>query len=190
MSHFLKVNNNTEGRNRTYDQDKIMRYRMGSGKRYLYKPVVDRNENVSNRMELYNSSLLKKAQNRLNHSAVNPIILKNERNLKVTKAESKNIGPRKLDLDKINPPEQQIYYPDIQIRELKTTIKKVGRKRLKFNQTFLSQERVNRKMYALSKTKNLTITCPELDNVTFTNDPPFDILGIPQCAETVKPKFK
>ena len=29
--------------------------------------------------------------------------------------------------------------------------------------------------------KSVNITCPEINNITFTNDPPYDILGIPQC---------
>ena len=41
----------------------------------------------------------------------------------------------------------------------------------------------------LTKSKNLTITCPELQNTTFTNDPPFEVLGIPECAGYVKPKL-
>lgn len=47
-----------------------------------------------------------------------------------------------------------------------------------------------RKLHKLSKTKTVTITCPELSNKTFTNDPPFNILGIPECAEYVRPKMK
>ena len=64
------------------------------------------------------------------------------------------------------------------------------RKRLKFHKKLFRQERHNRKLYQLSKTKNLTITCPDLNNVTFTNSPPFNILGIPQCTDAVKPKFR
>lgn len=37
-----------------------------------------------------------------------------------------------------------------------------------------------------SRPKN--ITCPEL-NVTFTNDPPFDVLGVPECGDSVQPKL-
>ena len=39
----------------------------------------------------------------------------------------------------------------------------------------------------VTKKKNLTLTCPELNNVTFTNAPPFDVLGIPDgCGSTVQ----
>ena len=42
----------------------------------------------------------------------------------------------------------------------------------------------------LSKPKNLSITCPEIGNFTFTNQPPFDVLGIPQCGNKVQPEFR
>ena len=34
------------------------------------------------------------------------------------------------------------------------------------------------------------ITCPEINNITFTNDPPYDILGIPQCLGKEKLEAK
>lgn len=33
------------------------------------------------------------------------------------------------------------------------------------------------------------VTCPELNNVTFTNEPPFDVLGVPECSAGVQPKM-
>jgi hypothetical protein len=41
----------------------------------------------------------------------------------------------------------------------------------------------------LSKTKLINITCPELNNFTFTNEAPWDILGIPECANKVQPEL-
>ena len=40
-----------------------------------------------------------------------------------------------------------------------------------------------------SKTKQINITCPELDNITFTNNAPFDHLGVPQCNSKVLPEM-
>ena len=40
-----------------------------------------------------------------------------------------------------------------------------------------------------SKTKAVNITCPELNNITFNNNPPFDHLGIPQCGDKVLPEM-
>lgn len=42
----------------------------------------------------------------------------------------------------------------------------------------------------ISKSKVVNITCPELNNVTFTNQPPFDILGIPQCWNKIEPELR
>lgn len=42
----------------------------------------------------------------------------------------------------------------------------------------------------ISKSKIVNITCPELNNVTFTNEPPFDIIGIPQCWNKVEPELR
>ena len=64
------------------------------------------------------------------------------------------------------------------------------RRKLRFHQKVFRQERRMRKLHQLSKTKNMTITCPELNNITFTNAPPFDILGIPDCAKHVLPKMR
>ncbi|TRY70305.1 hypothetical protein TCAL_02452 [Tigriopus californicus] len=33
------------------------------------------------------------------------------------------------------------------------------------------------------------ISCPELNNLTFTNQPPFDVLGVPECSAGVQPKM-
>ena len=38
-----------------------------------------------------------------------------------------------------------------------------------------------------SRSSDSSITCPEIGNVTFTNQPPFDVLGIPQCGDDIKP---
>ena len=52
----------------------------------------------------------------------------------------------------------------------------------------LTKDQVHRHLKA-TKTKHLTITCPELQNTTFTNDPPFDVLGIPECGKHVEPQI-
>ena len=63
--------------------------------------------------------------------------------------------------------------------------------RLQLYRKFFIQQRQKRKLHdELSKPKNLTITCPEIGNYTFTNDPPFNVLGIPQCGDKVKPQFR
>ena len=67
---------------------------------------------------------------------------------------------------------------------------KFRRRKLRFQKKLFSQERRMRKLHQLSKIKNMTITCPELNNVTFTNAPPFDILGIPECVERIQPKMR
>ena len=36
----------------------------------------------------------------------------------------------------------------------------------------------------------MNITCPDLNNHTFTNEPPFDILGLPQCGDKIAPQLK
>ena len=41
-----------------------------------------------------------------------------------------------------------------------------------------------------SRAKFANITCPELNNATFTNDPPFDILGLPECGDKIEPELK
>ena len=64
------------------------------------------------------------------------------------------------------------------------------RKPIKLYQKIHKEQRRNYKMYELSKTKNLTITCPEIDNTTFTNASPFNVLGVPECGDKVKPKFR
>ncbi len=40
-----------------------------------------------------------------------------------------------------------------------------------------------------SMASRTNITCPEL-NVTFTNEPPFNVLGLPECASGVRPKME
>ena len=37
--------------------------------------------------------------------------------------------------------------------------------------------------------KRLSITCAELSNVTFTNAPPFNVLGVPECGDAVRPQL-
>lgn len=37
--------------------------------------------------------------------------------------------------------------------------------------------------------KRVNITCAELRNATFTNAPPFDVLGVPECGEAVQPEL-
>lgn len=49
---------------------------------------------------------------------------------------------------------------------------------------------VARNLRAHLQLKNLTITCPELGNYTFTNRPPFDVLGIPECEDKVQPQMR
>ena len=51
-------------------------------------------------------------------------------------------------------------------------------------------EHFNRRKHDLYMKQNLTITCPEIGNVTFKNTPPFNVLGIPHCGDKVKPKFR
>ena len=64
-------------------------------------------------------------------------------------------------------------------------------KTLNDRETFVHKfEHFNRRKHDLYMKKNLTITCPEIGNVTFKNTPPFHVLGIPQCGNKVKPKFK
>ena len=41
-----------------------------------------------------------------------------------------------------------------------------------------------------SKAAIVNITCPDLNNHTFTNEPPFDILGLPQCGDKIAPQLK
>ena len=41
-----------------------------------------------------------------------------------------------------------------------------------------------------SKAMFQKVTCPELNNKTFTNDKPFDVLGIPRCREEARPVMK
>ncbi len=52
------------------------------------------------------------------------------------------------------------------------------------NITDFQQARMNLDMYVY-----VNITCPELDNFTFTSDPPFNVLGLPMCGDKVKPKM-
>jgi len=33
-------------------------------------------------------------------------------------------------------------------------------------------------------------TCPDLGNITFTNAPPFNVLGVPECGDAVQPKME
>ena len=40
-----------------------------------------------------------------------------------------------------------------------------------------------------SRAKIVNVTCPELNNFTFTNEAPFDILGLPQCADKIQPQL-
>ena len=40
---------------------------------------------------------------------------------------------------------------------------------------------------AASKRRN--VTCAELGNATFTNAPPFDVLGVPECGDAVQPEL-
>lgn len=40
-----------------------------------------------------------------------------------------------------------------------------------------------------SRLKIVNVTCPELNNVTFTNEPPFDVLGLPQCGNKIEPQL-
>ena len=40
-----------------------------------------------------------------------------------------------------------------------------------------------------SRLKVVNVTCPELNNVTFTNEPPFDVLGLPQCGNKIEPQL-
>ena len=37
--------------------------------------------------------------------------------------------------------------------------------------------------------RRVNITCAELSNVTFTNAPPFDVLGVPECGDAVQPEL-
>ena len=55
---------------------------------------------------------------------------------------------------------------------------------------FYLQQQKRKLHYELSKPKNLSITCPEIGNHTFTNDPPFDVLGVPKCGDKVKPEIR
>ena len=51
---------------------------------------------------------------------------------------------------------------------------------------------VQDKMYQViykSNSKIVSKTCPELNNVTFTNAPPFNVLGLPQCWDDIEPKL-
>ena len=42
-----------------------------------------------------------------------------------------------------------------------------------------------------SKATVVNITCPEIQNYTFTNEEPFDILGLPECGFSVElPELK
>ena len=42
-----------------------------------------------------------------------------------------------------------------------------------------------------SKASVVNITCPEIQNYTFTNEEPFDILGLPECGFSVElPELK
>ena len=41
-----------------------------------------------------------------------------------------------------------------------------------------------------NKSKFLNVTCPELNNFTFTNEAPFDILGLPQCGNKIEPELR
>ena len=52
----------------------------------------------------------------------------------------------------------------------------------------IASRRLFRAELLQSKFKPKNITCPEL-NVTFTNEPPFDILGIPGCGDKVQPEL-
>ena len=49
-----------------------------------------------------------------------------------------------------------------------------------FHHVSYRQNRTRQEILAKMATSE-NITCPEINNVTFTNDPPYDILGIPQC---------
>ena len=66
-----------------------------------------------------------------------------------------------------------------------------GDKTLNDRETFVHKfEHFNRRKHDLYMKQNLTITCPEIGNVTFKNTPPFNVLGIPHCGDKVKPKFR
>lgn len=68
---------------------------------------------------------------------------------------------------------------------------------IRTNNIFRPEKQLNRTLVnsrllakiAASKTKVLNITCPELNNVTFNNNPPFDHLGIPECGDKVLPEM-
>ena len=49
----------------------------------------------------------------------------------------------------------------------------------------------NKTYHDLKAAKGLqNITCPELGNFTFSNEAPFDILGLPQCGDKVEPELR
>lgn len=69
--------------------------------------------------------------------------------------------------------------------------RQTGHKSLNDRETSVHKfEHFNRRKHDLYMKQNLTITCPELGNVTFKNTPPFNVLGIPHCGDKVKPKFR
>lgn len=69
--------------------------------------------------------------------------------------------------------------------------RQTGDKRLNDRESFVHKfEHFNRRKHDLYMKQNLTITCPEIGNVTFKNTPPFNVLGIPHCGDKVKPKFR
>ena len=37
--------------------------------------------------------------------------------------------------------------------------------------------------------RRVNVTCAELSNATFTNAPPFDVLGVPECGDAVQPEL-
>ena len=37
--------------------------------------------------------------------------------------------------------------------------------------------------------RRVNVTCAELSNATFTNAPPFDVLGVPECGDAVRPEL-
>ena len=80
---------------------------------------------------------------------------------------------------------------DVAINSSSTNKTQLFQKRLLQQRNIYIQQQHERKMHNdLLKHKNLSITCPEIGNFTFTNNPPFDVLGIPQCGDKVQPEFR
>ena len=168
----------------------MVRYKAGRINWYMYKPAIRLNDEILDQTILQSGSSWREKLQYSNNSNKKKIFVNTEQKSKASSTNPVNLRQHKLNIDDIKSPVQNTHISAITHTKISLLNTKLHRKKWKFHKKLFRQERLNRKMYQLSKIKKMTITCPELSNVTFTNSPPFNVLGIPQCADKVNPKFR